>query len=226
MQRRTMIVGGAALGLTLARPGRAAAAPVVLELFTSQGCSSCPPADVLLGELAKQPGVIALAWHVDYWNNLGWRDPFARVDWTRRQRFYAKVLGDEVYTPALVVNGSSMVIGNNGPAVRQAMSAAPALSVPVAIQRTRSGLEVEISGMPDNGSALLAMYHPEQVTAVAAGENAGRQLRDYRVVMGTRRVIPSNGLATMPDVPAGQGAVVLVHDASARIIGAADLPAS
>src|SRR5580693_9439677 len=78
-------------------------APVVLELFTSQGCSSCPPADALLGELSREAGIIALAWHVDYWNGLGWRDRFSRPEWTERQKSYAQKLQDEVYTPALVV---------------------------------------------------------------------------------------------------------------------------
>src|SRR5438477_8983225 len=81
--------------------------PVVLELFTSQGCSSCPPADALLGTMVRRPGVIGLAWHVDYWNNLGWRDPYARGEWTDRQKSYAKFLDAEVFTPALVVNGAT-----------------------------------------------------------------------------------------------------------------------
>ena len=84
---------------------------VVVELFTSQGCSSCPPADALLGQLAQRPTVIALAWHVDYWDHLGWRDRFASRTATDRQRAYARQLGSGVFTPALVVDGTNVVIG-------------------------------------------------------------------------------------------------------------------
>src|SRR5665213_916820 len=102
-----------ALPLSAARVRAASApdvpTPVVLELFTSQGCSSCPPADAYLGELVRQPGVIALAWHVDYWNTLAWTDRYARRTWTARQRAYAEHLGSEVFTPALVINGGTMV---------------------------------------------------------------------------------------------------------------------
>jgi len=100
MQRRSFLLAAATAGL--ARTVRAAApSPAVLELFTSEGCSSCPPADALLGRLADEPGVIALAWHVDYWNGLGWHDPFSSRLATQRQRSYAAQLRDEVYTPAL-----------------------------------------------------------------------------------------------------------------------------
>src|SRR5271165_1705051 len=92
-----------ALLMTAAAAG-AAPVPTVVELFTSQGCSSCPPADQLLGELAKRPDVIALAYHVDYWNQLGWTDRFSASDFTKRQRAYARKMGSSnVYTPQMVV---------------------------------------------------------------------------------------------------------------------------
>ena len=110
MRRRVLIAS--TLTLPLAAQCRAAGGKAVLELFTSQGCSSCPPADALLGELRRRPDVIALAWHVDYWNGLGWKDPYASRQWTSRQQDYARHLHDEVYTPALVVNGAAMVVGS------------------------------------------------------------------------------------------------------------------
>jgi hypothetical protein len=224
MQRRTLMTGGVALALTGAGQAQAAAGPVVLELFTSQGCSSCPPADALLGELAKQPGVVALAWHVDYWNNLGWRDPFASAAWTDRQRAYAAALRDEVYTPALVVNGAAMVVGSDSYAVRKAMAAAPAAPVAVMLRRSAAGLDMEAANLPAGATALLVFYDPEHATAVAAGENSGRRLKEYRVVRAAREIAMSEGRAAAPDAPAGQGAALLVRDRAWRIIGAADLP--
>src|SRR5580704_15223543 len=109
---------------------QAAPLPVAVELFTSQGCSSCPPADAFLGELVGRPGVIGLAWHVDYWNSLGWRDPYARREWTDRQKTYAKYLDGEVYTPALVVNGATMMVGSDKAAVRRAIDQAAPPSLP------------------------------------------------------------------------------------------------
>src|ERR1700733_1912152 len=130
----------------LATPDRPRA--VVVELFTSQACSSCPPADAFLGELSRQPGVIALAWHVDYWNNLGWRDPYAQRSWTDRQRRYADQLRDEVYTPALVVNGSTMIVGSDRSAVYATISQMTDLPLRVALRRTDGGLEAALDPLP------------------------------------------------------------------------------
>jgi hypothetical protein len=199
-------------------------APVVLELFTSQGCSSCPPADALLGELSRHPGVIGLSWHVDYWNNLGWRDPFARREWTDRQREYARRLNAEVYTPALVVNGAAILVGSNKAAVYQAIEQAAVPRVAVALRRTSSGLEGEIGATSAPVTGLLATYDPEQSTPVGAGENGGRRLTEYRIV---REVVELDRLGprlTLPAVPGNRGVVLLLRDASWRVIGAADLP--
>jgi hypothetical protein len=208
-----------------ARVVRAAPAPVVLELFTSQGCSSCPPADALLEELARQSGIIGLAWHVDYWNSLGWRDPYASRAWTERQTTYAKYLGSEVYTPALVVNGAVMVVGSDKAAVRRAIDAAAPPPVAVTLRRTASGLEAEVAAIPTPVTGMLVIYDPEQATQVDAGENRGRRLVEYRVV---REVITLDALpprVALPMVPARRGAVLLVQDASWHIVGAVDLPA-
>jgi hypothetical protein len=221
--RRRGFLTASLLGLPAAR-AHAAPAPVVLELFTSQGCSSCPPADALLRELTQQPGVIGLAWHVDYWNNLGWRDPYARPAWTTRQRDYARQLNAEVFTPALVVNGAAMLVGSDRSGVRQAIVQAAPLRVAVALRRTVEGLEAEIVPTSVPVSGLLAIYDPEQATQVGAGENGGRRLVEYRVV---RDVMPLDNLSatlTLPAPPAHRGAVLLLRDASWRVIGAADLP--
>jgi hypothetical protein len=150
---------------------RVAAAPVVVELFTSQGCSSCRPADALLGELVRQPGVIGLAWHVDYWNSLGWTDRYARRTWTDRQKAYAEHLGSEVFTPALVVDGATMVVGSDKAAVRRAIDRATQPPLTVALRRTETGLEAEIGTSSRRLTGLLAIYDPEVITEVGAGEN-------------------------------------------------------
>lgn len=223
MHRRSFIK---ATLLTLplsATRARAMPTPVVLELFTSQGCSSCPPADALLGELVRRPGVIGLAWHVDYWNSLGWRDPYARREWTDRQQTYARNLGGEVFTPALVVNGAAMMVGSDRAAVQRAIDQAAPPAVAVALRRTASGLEAEIGTTATPVTGMLVTYDPELATQVGAGENEGRRLVEFRVV---RDVTPLSGLRprlALQAVPENRGAVLLVQDASWRVVGAADL---
>jgi hypothetical protein len=208
----------------LATPDRPKA--VVLELFTSQACSSCPPADAFLGELSRQPGVIALAWHVDYWNNLGWRDPYARREWTDRQQSYARNLREEVYTPALVVNGAAMVVGSDKAAVRGAIDAAASPPVAVTLRRTASALEAEIGSTGEAMTGTLVIYDPVQATLVNAGENQGRQLTEYRIV---REVIEVGGVTarmTFPSVAAHRGTALLIRGLAGRVLGAADLLAT
>jgi hypothetical protein len=221
MRRRTLMLSGLAAGM--AQPAAATDAPVVLELFTSQGCSSCPPADALLGELAQGLGVIALAWHVDYWNNLGWRDPYATRQWTDRQRAYAVQLRDEVYTPALVVNGASMVVGSDRAAVLGAISGAPALSVPVSLRRSGSGLAAVIGAAAMPLTRVLAVYDPPHATRVGAGENTGRNLLEYRIVRELRPIASEASELLLPGIDNTQGAVLLLQDADRRVRGAVDL---
>jgi hypothetical protein len=235
MRRRGFVAAGLAASLVPALPRaswsatRAATPPAVLELFTSQGCSSCPPADALLGELAREPGIIALAWHVDYWNGLGWHDPFSSPTATARQRRYAEQLHDEVYTPALVVNGAQMVVGSDGTAVRAAISAAGALAVEVALRRDGTEVSAEIGQVGRNVSALLATYDPQHLTAIGTGENGGRKLIEYRIV---RDVTPLGGWDgsprrfALPPIAAGRGAVLLLQTDDLLVRGAADLPAA
>jgi hypothetical protein len=210
------------LPLSATRAG-AAPAQTVLELFTSQGCSSCPPADAFLGELVRQPGVIGLAWHVDYWNSLGWTDRYARRAWTDRQRAYAEHLGAEVFTPALVVNGATMLVGSDRQAVHQAIGEATQLPLTVTLHRTTTGLEAAIgtSSRPLNG--LLVTYDPEVATAVGAGENQGRRLVEYRVVRDVLAVTPVTPRLTLPPIPDRSGAVLLVQDEAWHVVGAAEL---
>jgi hypothetical protein len=222
MLRRTLLTASISAPL-LSTVARSASNPVVLELFTSQGCSSCPPADALLGELSHEHGVIALAWHVDYWDALGWRDPYARREWTERQRKYAKALSGEVYTPALVVNGATMLVGSDRSAVRRAIDQASPPSVSVVLRGTPAGIDVEIAPTATPVTGQLITYDTEQTTQVGAGENMGHGLREYRVV---REAVNLEGLKTrfsLTAIPPSRGAVLLLQDASSRIVGAADL---
>jgi hypothetical protein len=202
----------------------AAPAPVVLELFTSQGCSSCPPADALLGAMVRQPGVIGLAWHVDYWNSLGWHDPYARAEWTERQRTYARFLESEVYTPALVVNGAAMMVGSDQSAIHRAIGHAIPPAAGVTLRRTASGLVADIDPLPVAATGILVSYDPRQSTQVGAGENGGRQLVEYRVVRDAIRLDALTPRLVLSAVPENRGAVLLIQDASWHVIGVADLP--
>jgi hypothetical protein len=226
MRRRQIIAAAIAAGL--APDAQAGGWTVVLELFTSQGCSSCPPADVLLGRLTQRPDVIALAWHVDYWNHLGWRDPYASRQATARQRAYARQLGSEVFTPALVVDGATVVVGSDLAAVDTAIRAARALPVVVTLSRSEAGIAIEIGTAAAPVRALRAVYDPERATAVSAGENEGERLREYRIVrdvetLGEWDGSPRRLTASQPGP--GQGQVILVQSADLHVVGAADQPA-
>ena len=162
---------------------------VVVELFTSEGCNSCPPADELLFELREEGDVIALAFHVDYWDYLGWQDSFAKSDFTNRQRAYARSLGSPmVYTPQLVVNGADHVVGSARGQVLAAIDSARAgRGIDLDIGLTMSdhqSLTVSIPAADYRGEATIwfVRYAMEEETSVSSGENAGKILRHANVV--------------------------------------------
>jgi len=218
-----------AAGLLLAGSAQAASErPVLIELFTSQGCNSCPPADALLGELAKQPGVLALAFHVDYWNGLGWSDPFSSKLATERQHDYAQRLGKRsIYTPQLVVDGSDDAVGSDRADVTQLIAAAR--------RRTAAGPTIEIRGNntihlgdgPATAATVwLAGYDPSHVTPVGRGENGGRTLTEYQVVRQLTRLGRWTGAAADYALPAveAEGAILFVQpDAAGPMLAATDV---
>lgn len=172
---------------------------VLVELFTSQGCSSCPPADRLLARLAREGQVdgievIPLAFHVDYWNYIGWQDPFSSEAWSDRQRAYATAMGlDTIYTPQIVLNGSRQIVGAREAEIRQAIRHAVAASpaaVDLRVRELTSGksLRLEVRGsIPDGAShqkvlGMLALFQDGLVTPVSRGENAERTLENERVI--------------------------------------------
>jgi hypothetical protein len=189
--------------------------PIVLELFTSQGCSSCPPADRLLNKLAREStterSLAPLSFHVDYWDDLGWADPYAKPAWTERQRQYARVLGDKsVYTPELVVGGAKGMVGSNALTITAAIADAPVPSL-LATKSvwSASHLEVMVSA-PADADVWVAIWEDGTKTRVTRGENAGETLLHDRVVRHLERVA----------IAGKKGSLSIKLDPSWRAIGA------
>ena len=232
-----LFVGGLDSAATAQQPA-ASAAPVVVELFTSQGCNSCPPADAFLGELAQRSGLIALAFHVDYWNYIGWEDPFSSPEATRRQRDYAQSLGlSSVYTPQMVIDGSFDAVGSDRTKVDRAIAAASQNGkIPIAIAAGPTGdwhATIPASAIEQPATVWLALYDRRHITPVKRGENAGATLTDYNIVREFRRIGQWDGSEL--DLPlhieatdrADRGIAVIVQDGAAGpVLGAALLPAA
>jgi hypothetical protein len=169
---------------SLAAIARATPRPAVLELFTSEGCSSCPPAEVLVGELAQRRDVLPLSFHVDYWDDLGWRDPFSLAQATLRQRNYARVLGHaSVYTPQAVIDGQIDVVGSSREPLFAAV-AAPREGVVMSISVRDGEIEVSVGSQPRAAPAdvMLVGYLRRAISHIGRGENSGRTLQETNIV--------------------------------------------
>lgn len=165
----------------------AATAPVLVELFTSQGCSSCPPADRLAGSLANQPGVMVVSLNVDYWDYLGWRDTLAKPEHTKRQMDYAHQRGDnDVYTPQMIINGADHVVGSNQAAVESAIANARRNSqaASLKISATQSAITLSLpSGALGHDATLWVMsVAPAVDVKIERGENSGKSITYHNVV--------------------------------------------
>lgn len=187
------MIGGAALAASLSQPvlaRPAAEGPWAVELFTSQGCSSCPPADAYLGRLSLRPDIVALAFHVDYWDYIGWKDSFASRDTTERQRAYARVLKQRyVYTPEMVVDGIGHDTGRERAPIEALLARAQAQSAkratPELSRSLGSPLTIKLAAFPLGGSiadVTLAIYDRRHTTPVKSGENQGRMLENFNIV--------------------------------------------
>jgi hypothetical protein len=182
------------VGSGIAGPGPKWAGPhtAVIELFTSQGCSSCPPADALLGRLVDRPGLVALSYSVDYWDYLGWRDTLASAANSQRQREYARTRGDgRVYTPQMVVDGVTHVNGSDEEAIKAALAAAEVrlghVKVPVSMRDEGDTLVIDVGAAPEQSdkreaTIWLAIAKELEKVTIAHGENRGRELSYHHPV--------------------------------------------
>ena len=212
--------------------------PVVVELFTSQGCYSCPPADSFLGVLAKRPGVIALSFHVDYWNYLGWRDPYSSAEATQRQQAYAAAMRRRtVYTPQMVVDGKLQGIGSytgviDGHIRLRQQAADDRVAVSISGDAHADSLTAALKG--DGGrtgdcAVWLVYFDKKHTTEIPRGENAGKTLSYYNVVREIRRVAEYRGADLAIDLPRtgekgaryDRVALLVQQPGGGRIVGAA-----
>jgi hypothetical protein len=230
-----ILILGAALGPAAAVRATEAQPLVVVELFTSQGCSSCPPADTYLGVLADRPDVLALSWHVDYWNYIGWTDPFASKSATQRQRDYSRHLNMRyVYTPQMVINGVAEGVGSERETISPLLEAAVEDKTPrqpVTVTRDRGGklaVHVDAGSTGDTATIWLIGFDREHTTQVLRGENEGQTLKEYRIVRSAEAIGTWDGqaldLAVAADTVGGDGGVAVLLQLGAgtgRILGAA-----
>ena len=226
--RRSVLLGATALA---ALPGTALAGdkvgPWAVELFTSQGCNSCPPADANLGELARRADIVALSLHVNYWDYIGWKDPFASHDTTERQRAYARALRQRyVYTPEMVVDGIGHDAGRELAPIRKLLAEAqrrsPRRATPELTRDGKGPLIVNLAAFAlEEGKAdvTLAVYDRRHLTKVLSGENGGRKLENFNIVRRLELLGQWDGAPKSWTVPGdefgpGKGVAVLVQRAN------------
>lgn len=205
-------------------------APVLVELFTSEGCSSCPPADSLLAQIDSRGLAIVLSEHVDYWNHDGWSDPFSSPDNTARQEAYGQRFQIEsVYTPQMVIDGAVQFTGSDAArASRELTAAARHPKAAVALERTATGVKIMVRGGQAGMGVYLALADDSDESRVTAGENRGRRLRHVAVVRSLRKMgkLDKEGIfereIALPGKTLQQRVIVFLQEGTAgRISGAA-----
>ncbi|APE43955.1 DUF1223 domain-containing protein [Sulfitobacter alexandrii] len=219
-----------ALCLAAAQHAAAQESPVVVELFTSQGCSSCPPADAILEELAEREDVIALALHVDYWDYIGWEDPFGDPAHAERQRTYAHQAGRKsVYTPEMIVQGQTDIVGAKPMKLSKAIADHSQRPAPAALQIARDGDTLRIEAQARGAltgpvQVHMLRYTPTRTTAIERGENRGKTLTYANIVEGWQVLGQWDGQAPLSmtaDVTGDKPLVVILQGAEAGPILAA-----
>jgi hypothetical protein len=235
-----VVVAVSAAPDTKALDARIGATPVVVELFTSQGCSSCPPADALLRAFTRDEKlrgkVIPLAFHVDYWDRLGWRDPFSSRTATQRQMAYVRTLRvNSAYTPQIVINGAREMVGSNESAIASAIETASkqpsAGTLRLTTARKDNTIDVTLRGdvAREGNDLIVALYEDDVTTEVGSGENGGRKLVNDAVVRQFVRIDAARGalekMVTFRTEPAWQtnklGVAAFLQDKTTLKIGAA-----
>ena len=232
MQARRVAPAILVLGFVIATAAAAAQAGeprAVLELFTSQGCSSCPPADRLVGQFAKDPSVVALSVPIDYWDYLGWRDTLAKPVHSARQRAYARARGDgQVYTPQIVVNGSADALGSDQAAIERAIAQTDhktgVMSLPVVVAVNNGTLNVSVSDAdkaPAGAEVWLCPLAKAVPVAIGRGENRGRTITYHNVVRNWLKLGALSAAQASWNVPIAQikaegidAAAVMVQEGS------------
>ncbi|GEL44660.1 hypothetical protein MEX01_52510 [Methylorubrum extorquens] len=200
----------------------------MLELFTSQGCSSCPPAEALLGELALDADLLPFSFHVTYWNHLGWEDTASSQSATERQAAYARRLGEGHFTPQLVIDGRRSVVGSRRTEVAAAVSQAKAETgseVATTLSRRNDRIDIRVGSGVGNAQVILVGFDRAVRTPIARGENGGRTILQTHVVRSLRTLGTWSGkpLEFSEGPPAGQEVAVIVQQSDGRIVGAARL---
>ncbi len=220
----------AALIWGVAMPVTAQSGPVVVELFTSQGCNSCPPADKLFGMLTERNDVIALSYHVDYWDYLGWKDELGSPLNTKRQRAYARALGERtIYTPQMIVQGEASIVGTHERELERQIRASlgGAEVVNLSADRDADSVVVSLSAVGAGSGASVVYcveYSPLETVDIERGENAGKRIDYANVVTAMRKMGDWDGRSNVTfkaDLVGGMPVVVIVQRANAGPILAA-----
>jgi hypothetical protein len=238
MIRRVHFAVGLLLGLVISTAAMAESPKAVVELFTSQGCSSCPPADAFLSDLIDRGDVVALSLHVDYWDYLGWKDTLGHIDNTERQTAYAAARGDrQIYTPQIIINGSESFVGGDRAAVEQAVKQG-SLPVPVSLAYRDEKLEIRVGPSPRPGAwhttVRLAQFISSARIPITRGENTGATIVYRNIVRDIRPIGMWDGNQVAITLPANEimtggadGCAVLVQEEGSRgpgaIVGAAEI---
>ena len=213
----------------------------VIELFTSQGCSSCPPADENLSELyqdAKKSGakIYTLAWNVDYWNRLGWKDPFSKAEYSQRQSIYVQALKlQSAYTPQMVINGETEFVGSNqnktADVIKKCISTQNEYTLTLGSASTTDGdvrkISYRIDGNIEGKNIVVAIVQNDLVTKVKNGENSGKTLKNDRVVLWFNTIIAKNsGAIELPKdftyQKSGTDVIVFLQEIQSKKIVAAN----
>jgi len=232
-------VGALMLGMVAALPWPSVAGPVVVELYTSQGCNTCPPADAYLGELAARDDVIALSVHVNYWDYLGWQDSYATEAGTERQRSYSRTFRQRyVYTPQMVIHGMAQSVGHDRSGIELAIDGASMKAdadLALTVEHSSPGVatvRIPASDIERPADVLMFVVDRSHTVAVAAGENSGKSLTYYNVVRSIDRIGSYDGTAGEHEVALGADSmaghdlcvVVVQEPGPGAVLGAVALP--